>query len=277
MAHGVRLLLAYDGTAFAGWQYQPELRTVQGEVARAAARMTTHPVAIRGASRTDAGVHAEMQAAAFDSERLIAPDGWRKGLNKYLPEDISVRRADVVAEGYDPRYDAVNKLYRYVIEVGPARNPLRRHRAWHVHPGLLAAGHRMAETAVDAFDVEVMAEAAQAFVGTHDFRAFRAASDPRERTTRTLSQVEVIPAWANDPRLLAIEVRGTAFLKNMVRIIAGTLVEVGRNRMTPETIAGLLVPGRERHDAGPTAPAHGLTLIEINLGRLELGWDQGAL
>jgi len=267
VAHGVRLILTYDGTAFAGWATQPGERTVQEEVGRAVSVMTCHPVTVRGASRTDAGVHAEMQAAAFDSERLISPDGWQKGLNKYLPEDISVRRAEVVEAGYNPRYDARNKLYRYVIEVGPTRNPLRRHRAWHVRPGLLAAGRREAETAVDAFDVGVMADAASRFVGEHDFRAFRASNDLRERTVRTLSAVDVIPGWSGDPRLLAIEVRGTAFLKNMVRILVGTLVEVGRQRMTPDDVAGLLSPERVRSDAGPTAPAHGLTLIEIQLGR----------
>jgi tRNA pseudouridine38-40 synthase len=268
VAHGVRLVVAYDGTDFGGWQVQPNARTVQAELGEAIQRMTVHPVTVRGASRTDSGVHARGQIAAFDSEREIDPDSWRKGLNKYLPRDIAVRSADVVPEGYDPRYDAVDKLYRYVVQVGRSRDPLNRHRAWHVHPGLLAPGRRRAERVRDAFDLELLGRAASVFVGTHDFRAFQAADDEREDTMRTLSHVEVVPNWAGDTQLLAVEVRGTAFLKNMVRILVGTLVEVGRERMNVEDVRALLGGEAGRSDAGPTAPPQGLTLVEIALGRL---------
>ncbi len=267
MAHGVRLVVAYDGTDFGGWQSQPNARTVQAELADAVQRMTVHPVTVRGASRTDAGVHAHGQVAAFDSEKDIDPEGWRKGLNKYLPPDIAVRRAEKVDEGYDPRFDAIDKLYRYVVQVDRSRDPLNRRRAWHVHPGLLAPGHRRAERVEDAFELSVLREAAAALVGTHDFRAFQAADDAREETTRSLSRVELIADWGGDPRLLAVEVRGNAFLKNMVRILVGTLVEIGRERMTVDDLKSLLEGEAERSEAGPTAPAKGLTLVEIQLGR----------
>ncbi len=267
MAHGVRLLVAYDGTDFGGWQAQPNARTVQGELAQAVQRMTVHPVTVRGASRTDAGVHAMGQVAAFDSEKEIAPKSWSRGLNKYLPDDIAVFGAETVPEGYDPRFDAVDKLYRYVIQVGAAHDPLSRRRAWYVHPGLLTPARRRAERAQDAFDMALLEGAAAALVGTHDFRAFQAADDEREETVRTLTRVDLVPGWASDPRLLAVEVRGTAFLKNMVRILVGTLVEVGRERLSVDALRALLGGEAARSDAGPTAPAQGLTLVEITLGR----------
>jgi tRNA pseudouridine38-40 synthase len=267
MPYGVRLVVAYDGTDFGGWQMQPNARTVQAELARAIERMTVHPVTVRGASRTDSGVHAEAQVAAFDSDKEISLDSWRKGLNKYLPMDIAVREVDEVAPGYDPRFDAVDKLYRYVVQVGLSRDPLMRRRAWHVHPGLLTAARRRSERAEDAFDLDVLQRVADVFVGTHDFRAFQAADDERTDTVRTLTEVTLIPSFISDPRLIAVEVRGTAFLKNMVRILVGTLVEVGRERMTVADVEKLLSKDAIRKDAGPTAPPEGLTLVEINLGR----------
>jgi tRNA pseudouridine38-40 synthase len=266
-AHGVRLVVAYDGTDFAGWQEQPEQRTVQGVLARAVATMAGAEVRVRGASRTDAGVHALGQVAAFDSPRFIDPHGWQRGLNSALPDDVSVKAAAACAPGYEPRFDAVDKLYRYLVQVGQSRDPLMRARAWYLHPGLYAEKRRGAHTAEEALDLFTMREAALRLVGTHDFAAFRGAGDDRENTTRTLSEVELVPRFGGDATLLAIEVRGTAFMKNMVRILAGTLVEVGRGRTTPEEIEALLAPGVGRTEAGPTAPAHGLTLVEIALGR----------
>ncbi len=226
--HGVRLVVAYDGTDFAGWQEQPEQRTVQGVLARAVAKMAGADVRVRGASRTDAGVHAVGQVAAFDSPRLIEAHGWRRGLNASLPDDLAVRDATSCAPGYDPRFDAVDKLYRYLVQVGQSRDPLLRARAWYVHPGLYAEKRRSARTAAEALDVETMRVAATKLVGTHDFKAFRGAGDERENTVRTLTRVELVPAYGGDATLLAVEVRGTAFMKNMVRILVGTLVEVGR-------------------------------------------------
>jgi tRNA pseudouridine38-40 synthase len=228
---------------------------VQETLAEAIATMAGAPVEVRGASRTDAGVHALGQLAAFDTARDIPPDGWVKGLNAALPPDVAVRDATPCEPGYEPRFDAKDKLYRYVLYVGRTRDPLLRHRAWYVKPSLLPPPSRV-------LDLDAMRRAASALVGTHDFRAFRAADDERESTERTLVSVELVPGWAGDARQLAIEVRGTAFMKQMVRIITGTLVEIGRGRMSPDVVEALFESG-DRSAAGPTAPPEGLTLVEI--------------
>lgn len=243
-----RIVVAYDGTDFSGWQVQPDARTVQGELERAAAEMAGHPVKMRGAGRTDAGVHAEGQVAAFDAEREIPPSGWMFGMNRGLPPDVAVRAAESCTRGYDPRFDAIDKTYRYVVQTGATRDPLQRRRAWYVRGTL---------------DVEAMQRAANGLCGTHDFRVLRAADDLRENTVRTIHEIRV----TQSSELVAIEVRGSAFLKQMVRIIAGTLVEVGHGRATVESVAALVRPDAKREDAGPTAPPQGLTLVRVTLGR----------
>ncbi|MFN9812120.1 MAG: tRNA pseudouridine(38-40) synthase TruA [Deltaproteobacteria bacterium] len=263
-AQGIRLVVAYDGTDFHGWARQPSTRTVQGTLEDAVASMAGHPVVCRGAGRTDRGVHAMGHVVAFDSVREIPPHGWLRGLNQALPDDLSVRAAERAPPGYDPRFDAIDKTYRYVLLVDDERDPLLRHRAWRLPPRLR---NPSARTAVDALDVQAMRAAATRLLGTHDFRAFRAADDQREQTVRTLHALEISCAWANDPRQLAITVRGSAFMKNMVRILTGTLLEVGRGRFSEECVASLLGPDARRQDAGPTAPPEGLTLVEVRLGR----------
>lgn len=258
--HAVLLELAYDGTAFSGWARQPGQRTVQGEVERAIAEMNGAPVDLRGTSRTDAGVHALAQKAAFDPARDIAPEGWRRGLSRLLPADVEVVDATRAPRGYSPRFDSVDKTYRYLLLVSEARDPLLRDRVWHLGQRMLGKGER-------TLDVPAMREAASRLVGTHDFRAFRSADDEREHTERTICRLDVVEAFGGDPRVVAIEVCGTAFMKNMVRILTGTLVDVGRGVRAPESVAELLGPTGNRRDAGPTAPAAGLTLVEIRLGR----------
>lgn len=258
--HAVLLQLAYDGTAFHGWARQPGQRTVQGEVERAIAEMNGAPVDLRGTSRTDAGVHALAQKAAFDPARDIAPDGWRRGLSRLLPADVEVVDATRVPRGYSPRFDSVDKTYRYLLLVSEARDPLLRDRVWHLGQRALGRGER-------TLDVPAMRAAATALVGTHDFRAFRSADDEREETERTISRLEVVEAFGGDSRIVGIEVCGTAFMKNMVRILTGTLVDVGRGSRTAESVTALLGPSGDRRDAGPTAPAAGLTLVEVRLGR----------
>jgi tRNA pseudouridine38-40 synthase len=255
--HGVRLRVAYDGTDFAGWARQPGQRTVQGVLEETISAMGGAPIEVRGASRTDAGVHALGQVAAFDTERAIPEIGWRKGLDSALPDDVAIVEAAACAAGYAPRFDTVDKTYRYVVLTGEVRDPLLRARAWFLGPR--HGGTRL--------DPGAMRAAATRLVGRHDFRAFRAADDERESTVRTILAISVIEGHAGDPRLIAIEVRGDAFMKNMVRILAGTLVDAGRGRRSEAEIAALLGPEGRREDAGPTAPAHGLTLVEIRLGR----------
>lgn len=261
-ARGICLTVAYDGTDFAGYQLQPGERTVQGELERAIETMSGGPVRVRAAGRTDAGVHALGQRVAFDVEpsRADIPlEGWERGLNSNLPEDIVVRGAMWCAPRYEPRYDAIDKTYRYLVHVGGAPNPLMRKRAWHLG--------KPRTDARSPFDAARAGEAARAFEGTHDFRAYCAADGDSKTTVRTIHSLRVREGFAEDPELIALEVRGNAFLKNMVRILAGTIVDVALGRRGAETIARTLDPRASREDAGKTAPAHGLTLVEVRLGR----------
>jgi tRNA pseudouridine38-40 synthase len=266
---GIHLVVSYDGTAFAGWQVQPNRRTVQAELERAVEQIAGHPVRVRGASRTDAGVHALGQVAAFDSARELLPRNWILALNSKLPEDIAVRQAVRCEPGFRPRHDALDKTYRYLLHIGVVRDPLLRNRVWHLGRMLRREfpDRNSFEGARAKLDLGAMRQGAQALVGTHDFRAFRAADDARENTVRTLYDVAILERYCDSPDILAIEVRGSSFLKAMVRIIVGTLVEVGRGRLTPEQVRGMLTSEGQRPQAGKTAPACGLTLVNITLGR----------
>lgn len=267
---GIRLRLTYDGTEFFGWQRQPGQRTVQGELERALARLDPSAPRSRGASRTDAGVHAIGQIASFDTALRMPAEAFVHVLNRDLPEDLGVSEAIECAAGYDPRHDSLGKLYRYVVRIGFTRDPLTRNRAWQLLPTMarrsIARAHRR-PILEDWLDLEAMDEASRSLLGTHDFRAFRSADDVRENSVRTLTGVRLRPGFAGDPTLLAIEIEGNAFLKHMVRIVVGTLVDVGRERFAPSHVKALLAGG-DRTQAGLTAPAHGLTLVSVALGRI---------
>lgn len=264
------MIVAYDGRSFHGWQKQRALRTVQGELTRAIRELDPDATEPRGASRTDAGVHARGQVVAFDAVRSLPPKGWRMQLNTRLPDDVSVRAIEPVAIGYDPRFDALGKHYRYRIHVGEARDPIRGPHSWHIGPQLGRAERAVGHAVVDYLDLEAMRAAAAVLVGTHDFRAFRAADDVRLNTIRTIRTLRVDCPFGGDDDAIAIDVIGNAFMKNMVRILAGTLLEVGRGKRTIASVAELLAPGADRQDAGRTAPAHGLCLMSIELGRIAL-------
>jgi tRNA pseudouridine38-40 synthase len=266
---GVKLVVAYDGTCFHGWARQPGTRTVQGVLEAAAAGMAGHDVEMRGSGRTDRGVHAMGQVAAFDAARDIPARGWLRGLNQALPDDVAVRAASSCPTGYNPRFDSIDKTYRYLLLVDDERDPLLRHRAWRIPPRLRHPGRRAATRPVEQLDLAAMEEAATRLLGTHDFRAFRAADDERRETVRTLHEIRVEPGFGGDPRLLALSFRGSAFMKNMVRILTGTLLEVGRGKLPATAIPGLLGADASRASAGPTAPPEGLTLVEVRLGRGE--------
>ena len=275
MSSGICLVVAYDGTNFHGFQAQHDLRCVQSELKTVLERVCRHEVEVRGASRTDAGVHAEGQIVAFDTTRELAPRRWTQALNRYLSEDIAVTNAWSCDPGYTPRFDARDKVYRYVFHLGAVRDPLLAQRAWHLgrqipfhYPDrdLLEGSHHQ-------LDVASMKEACALLVGTHDFTAFRAAADTRSDTMRTLLRVELRENHLGRADLMALEIEGTAFMKNMVRIIAGTLIAVGRGRMTLSHLSGLLQPGANRIHAGETAPPQGLTLVSVRLGRLSTSPD----
>jgi len=266
---GVLLTVAYDGTDFAGWQRQPEQRTVQGVLHAAVSTMAGQCSNMRGCSRTDSGVHALGQEVSFAAGREIPPDGWLQGLNRALPDDVAVQRAEACGPDYDPRRDVISKLYRYTFRTGRARNPLTRHRAWHIGPPL-ALPHPRGERDAHIgkwLDLEAMQSAADLWVGEHDFHAMRAASDDREQTIRRMDSLRVTSDLEGDPTTVSVEVRGNAFMKNMVRIMAGTLLDIGRHHLPVERAAELVLPSAVRRAGGPTAPAHGLTLVEIHLGR----------
>lgn len=262
---GVCLTLAYDGTEFTGWQRQPGQRTVQSTLEEAIESMAGHPVRARGASRTDAGVHATGQLVGFDTERDVSPLGWLRGLNGVLPLDVAVRAVEICEAGYNPRRDAAGKHYRYLLQTGEARDPLLRHRAWHLGPREVPRreGTHRDDDARQWLDFAAVEQAIELMCGTHDFRAFRASDDTREHTVRTLSAIDLITPYEGSAGLLAVDVHGDAFLKNMVRIMVGTLVEVGRGRFGLDHVAALFGDTADRRNAGPTAPPQGLTLISV--------------
>lgn len=245
----ILLSLAYDGRRFAGFARQPTQRTIAGELLGAVQAIDPTVRDVRGASRTDTGVHARDQRVAFDPKIVIPPRGWALGLARHLPEDIAVRRAALVPPGFVPRFCSVKKRYRYRISFDLRRDPFLEGRAW-----------RVPERLDDATIARIREEAAP-LLGTHDFAAFRSAADDRENTTRTLFSIdpERDPA---DPNGLWITVEGTAFMHNMVRILVGTLIDVARGRKPPGAAARALA-SRDRRDAGITAPPDGLVLDRI--------------
>ncbi len=240
----VRLLIEYDGTDFHGWQRQEGQRTVQECLEEAVRAMTGVATFVRGAGRTDAGVHALGQVANFRTDARIPAAGFLRGLNSHLPPDVAVLKLEEAPAEFDARWAARGKLYRYQIWNHPVRSPARGRTSWHVRAPL---------------GLEAMRAAAARLVGEHDFAAFRASDCERRTTTRLLRRVDV----GADGPLIAIEVEGTAFLKHMVRIIAGTLTAVGRAQLTPDDIDRILA-SRDRTKAAMTAPAAGLTLVRVD-------------
>jgi len=249
--YGILLTVAYDGRPFAGFAAQRGQRTVAGELLDALRRLDPSIWEVRSASRTDTGVHAHGQRVAFDAMLNIPPKGWAHGPARHLPPEIAVRRAAIVRAGFTPRFHGRSKRYRYLVSTESVRNPFREGRAWRIpdmaHPAALDRARREAED----------------FVGHHDFAAFRSAADKRRVTERTLTGVTIEPLEGH-PHLLAIDVRGQTFLHNMVRILVGTLVDVGREAQPPGTVKRALTSGR-RQDAGVTAPPYGLYLEEALL------------
>ncbi|MEM8874492.1 MAG: tRNA pseudouridine(38-40) synthase TruA [Planctomycetota bacterium] len=238
----LRLTLAYRGTHFHGWQEQVEgLRTVQREVRHALQQVVRHPVTVVGSSRTDAGVHAKGQVARFDTHMTQIPlEGMRKALNAKLPVDVLAVRIDHAADDFDTIGDTIDKRYQYQIWTGDDRNLFLHDLAFHRR---------------GVSDLAAMRAAAGNLVGTHDFASFAKPGHGREHTVRTITDCTV----SRRGQRIVIGVEGTGFLWNQVRIIAGTLAEVGRGKIDPDSIPDVLA-AQDRTAAGPTAPAHGLFL-----------------
>jgi len=239
----IKLIIEYDGAAFCGWQIQDGVRTVQQVIEAALERQLGAPVRIHPSGRTDSGVHARGMVAHFDSPLNLPPRAYRDGLNRLLPHDVAILSAEPVNSEFHARFSAAGKWYRYSIWNHPIRSPLQHRRVWHLKGGL---------------DLESMRQAAALLVGEHDFAAFRAASCEAKTTVRELFGLEL----RRKAQLLQIDVRGSGFLQNMVRIIAGTLVEIGQGKRSLATVSELLVSG-ERSGAGVTAPGAGLCLMEV--------------
>ena len=245
-ARAVLLWLQFDGSDFCGFQRQGELRTVQGEFERAWQTFIGEPARIRSSSRTDSGVHARRMPLCVRTDAQVPLRGLVLGLNTHLPPDLAVQAGEEMPVAFDVRADSVGKRYVYRMVTAAARAPLLARTAWHV-PGRV--------------DVAAMREAAAHFIGVHDFSAFRAAACSATSTVREMRAVEV----ATDGSLLTVTVEGNAFLHNMVRIMCGTLVDIGRGRFSPDDLPAMLTSS-DRKRAGQTAPPHGLTLDDVFYG-----------
>lgn len=245
MPRNLKLTIEYDGTDYAGWQRQPApQRTIQQQIEDALERMTGAFACVRGAGRTDAGVHARGQVASFRTDSAIPLRGFQRGLTALLPRDIAVVEAAEVDDAFDARRAARGKHYAYRVWNRVMRSPLEARTSWHVHRPL---------------DLEAMRAAAALLLGEHDFSAFRASDCDRKNPVRTVRRLDVT---ASRPHLVTLDIEATAFLKHMVRVISGTLVEVGLGALPAAEVAAILAGG-DRDRAGRTAPAHGLTLERV--------------
>ena len=277
-----KIVVAYDGTDYVGWQRQANGVSIQGLIEDALRTLDGSAVAVAGAGRTDSGVHALGQVAGFTIERALTPDAVVRALNAHLPDAIRITSAHEVPPSFHARFDAVAKTYRYRIWNGEVASPFERRYAWHV---------------TGALDVDAMSAAARLVEGRHDFAAFQASGSDVITTVREVVESRVMriadcglridsglriadrgfgeirnPQSAIDNEsalrnpqsaILAYEVTGTGFLRHMVRTIVGTLVEVGRGRRPVEWMAEVLA-SRDRAAAGPTAPAAGLCLVRVD-------------
>ena len=239
-----KLTIEYDGEAFSGWQRQPGARTVQGAIEEALAVVAREEIRIQGASRTDAGVHALGQVASFETRAEIDPRRLADGVTALCRPDAAVILAELAPPGFNARRDAKGKRYLYRVLNRAQPSPLRAKTSWHVR---------------DPLDLGAVRAASAVLIGTHDFCGFRAADCGREQTVRTVTAIDVAE---REDGLVEIEVQGSAFLKNMVRIMVGTLIAVGLGKMATDDVARVLGTG-DRTLAGQTAPAHGLTLVEV--------------
>ncbi|HUT13269.1 MAG TPA: tRNA pseudouridine(38-40) synthase TruA [Thermoguttaceae bacterium] len=255
----LKLTLAYDGTAYAGWQVQPGRPTVQGVLETALEKITGQRIRVLASGRTDAGVHALGQVVGLRTQSRLAPDVLRRALNAELPHDVAVLDVAEAPDGFHAIRDAVRKKYRYSIHDGPIRDIFKRYYCWKYAHGRL--------------DVDAMNRAAQYLLGTHDFRSFQSSGAERESSVRTVFDIsvrrggdgsdEIQQGRAGGENCIFIDVEANGFLYNMARAIVGTLVEVGRGAK-PESWPAEVLRAADRRAAGPTAPPQGLFLVEVD-------------
>ncbi len=258
----LKLLLAYDGTGYAGWQVQPGQPTVQAALETAITKVTGRTVRTVASGRTDAGVHALGQVVGFSTDAALSCDAFRRAINANLPRDIAVRDVVEAPHGFHPIRDAVRKRYRYVLYDASIRDVFSLRFAWQYPYGRL--------------DAAAMQRAARALLGRHDFRSFQTTGAERKTTVRTVLDLSVVRGGAeqvtppNDTAggchdgspWITLEIEADGFLYNMVRAIVGTLTEVGRGAQPESWPAEVLAAG-DRRRAGPTAPPHGLFLVNV--------------
>ena len=240
----IKLTVAYDGTDYCGWQIQPNGITVEEVLNRNLSELTGEEIAVTGASRTDSGVHAQGNVAVFDSDTTIPPERIAYAVNRKLPEDIVVIRSEEVPGDWHPRYQETEKTYEYHILNREMPDPVRRRDTYFVSYPL---------------DLEAMRRAAAYLKGEHDFRSFCNVHTDVQDTVRTIYDLDIIRSGD----LVTVRIRGNGFLYNMVRIIVGTLVRVGRGFYSPGQVKEIL-EAKERTSAGVTAPPQGLVLVKID-------------
>ncbi len=238
----IALAVEYDGSAYCGWQRQPHCHSVQAEVEQALSRIADEPISVICAGRTDTGVHALAQVIHFDTQQERPLRAWTFGANTHLSKTVSVHWAAAVADDFHARFKAVNRSYRYTIINRDTRSGLFGDRLTWVNQPL---------------DVELMHKAAQALLGTHDFNAFRSADCQAKHAVRELLRLDV----KRHGQCIAIDVSANGFLHNMVRILAGCLIRIGKGEETPEWLLDVLKQG-DRRRAGMTAPPHGLCFVQ---------------
>ena len=240
----IKLIVAYDGTKYSGWQVQNNADTIEGRLNAALSSICGENIRVIGASRTDAGVHALGNIAVFDTESRIPAEKFAYALNARLPEDIVVQKSCEVPPDYHPRHCSTIKTYEYHILNRTFRLPQMRNNTFFCHYAL---------------DLETMNEAAQYLVGEHDFKSFCGNKQMKKSTVRKLFAIDI----KEDGDYVILDFHGAGFLQNMVRILTGTLVEVGAGRMEPAYMEEVLT-GRCRQLAGPTAPPQGLCLMQVD-------------
>jgi tRNA pseudouridine38-40 synthase len=239
-----KLVLEYDGTNYHGWQVQPNLPTIQSALEAAISRVAQHKVNVTAAGRTDAGVHALGQVAHFTTTARLTAEEWQRALNGLLPPDIAVQAVEEAPNTFHARFSAKSKLYRYRIFARVQRSALSRSKILH-YPYPL--------------DLDAMEVACRALIGTHNFSSFQGSTTDTENPVCTITKLTV-DRFGDE---VIFEVEGNRFLKQMVRAIVGTLLEVGRGKLKAGEVAGILA-AKDRTKAGPTAPAHGLYLVKVD-------------
>lgn len=244
----LKLTVAYHGAAYAGWQWQPNDPTVQGVLQDAWREITHEEPQFTASGRTDAGVHAEGQVVGVGTRSTVEPRRILRGLNAVLPDDVVVRAVEPAPDGFHATHDALRKTYRYQFHNGPVPPLFDQSTVWHCRSGTL--------------DLERMGQGGEYLIGRHDFASLESAGSERASTVRTITELNITERTADGGRRIDITVTGDGFLYNMVRTIAGTLVEVGRGARPPEWVAEVLA-ARSRDAAGPTAPPEGLVLVEV--------------